>query len=88
MDNVSILLSIEQSTKNLDVEVTGRCEGDYNQLALFAFSGDIIKMAKECGGILIPWTKMRGLEQFCLAFRFEKDEDKKKFFSKLLIEQR
>lgn len=88
MDNVSILLSVQHNTGNLEVNVTGSCEESYDQLALYAFSARIIKMAKDCGGTLIPWTKERKKEQFCLAFRFENEDEKKMFFSKLLVEQK
>lgn len=83
MDNVSIILTTRHSTGNNEVEVTGQCEKEYNELALYAFSADIIKLAHESEGQLIPWRKEKGHHQFCLAFRFESMEQKKEFLSKL-----
>lgn len=83
MDKVSIILTTRQCTGNNDVEITGECEKNYNVLALYAVSGDIITMAKKCKGTLIPWTKEKGIMQFCLAIRFESEEDKKEFLRRL-----
>lgn len=80
---VSIILSTRQCTGNNDVEVTGACEKEYNQLALYAFAGDIIKMARGCGASLIPWTKELKQQQFSYVFRFENEEKKKEFLNKL-----
>ena len=84
MDRISIILTVRQSTGSNEVEVTGECEKEYNELALYAFSGDIIMLAKESDGQLIPWTKEVKYRQFCLAFRFESKEKKKEFLSYLL----
>lgn len=83
MDEVSIILSTRQCTGNNVVEIIGECEKEYNQLALFAFAGDIIKIAKVCGGTIIPWSKEQQLQKFCYAFRFENEEGKKEFLRKL-----
>ena len=83
MDKVSIILSTRHIIGSNDLEIIGECEKEYNQLALYALSGDIINMAKKCEGRLIPWVREKGLKQFCLAFRFETEEKKKEFLSKL-----
>lgn len=84
MDKVSIILSTRQCTGNNVVEVVGECEKEYNQLALYAFAGDVIKIAIACGAVLIPWTREQQLQKFCYAFRFETEEEKKEFLKKLV----
>ena len=46
MDDVSIVLSIRQCTGNNEVELVGECEKGYNQYALYAFAGSVIKRQK------------------------------------------
>lgn len=77
--DISIVVSIRQWTGNNEVEVVGECEKGYNQLALYAFAGDVIKNAIACGAEIIPWTGERQLQKFCYAFRFETEEGKKQF---------
>lgn len=83
MDRISIILTIMQKTGSNEVEITGECEKEYREKPLYAFSADIIMLAKECKGELIPWTKEKKLEQFGLAFRFKTKKSKKEFLTKL-----
>ena len=84
MGNVSIILTTRHSTGNNIVEVILECEKKYNALALCGCAADLINMAKDFGGELIPWTKMPEKEKFCHAFKFETEEMKKEFLQKLL----
>lgn len=83
MDGVSIILTTRQTTGSNDVEIIGECEKTYKPLALYAFSSDVIRLAKESEGWLLPWVKERGMQQFCMAFRFKTEEKKKEFLNKL-----
>ena len=80
---VSIILSTRQCTGNNDVEVIGACEKEYNQLALYAFAGDVIKMARNCGASLIPWTKELKQQQFAYVSRLENEQKKREFLNTL-----
>ena len=83
MDKVSIILLTRQCTGNNIVEVTGECEKEYDELALYAFAACVIEKAKACGGEITLWTKEPQLQKFCYAFRFETEDGKKKFLGTL-----
>lgn len=83
MDNVSIILLIRQCTGNNIVEVTGECEKEYNELALYAFATRVINSAKTCGGKMTLWTGEPQYQKFCYAFRFETEQEKEEFLVKI-----
>ena len=81
--DVSIILVTRHCTGNNEVEVVGECEKEYNALALFSFSTEIIQKAKDCNGVMIPWAREPQLQKFCYAFRFKTEEDKREFLRNL-----
>lgn len=83
MDRVSIILSTRQCTGNNVVEIVGECEKEYNELTLYSLASEVIKIAIECEGSVIPWTGEPQYQKFCYAFKFGSEEAKKLFLRKL-----